>query len=179
MAITEQFGIDDLDRQIIELLQKDPDMTHSAIAKEIGRSQPAVGARIHRLEEKGVLSAQYGINFKVIKDLHLIKVELATSNPDRVFEMSKYCPFIINCMRLSGQNNIMVLMVTDALKKIDKIIDYQFRNKDFVERVEMEIITDIERDFVLPVNLMIDEHDPKPNIACNECVGCEKKEGKK
>lgn len=174
MAVTEQFGIDDLDRQIIELLQDDPDMTHSAIAKKIGRSQPAVGARIHRLEEKGILSAQYGINFRIINELHLIKVELSTSNPNRVFEMSRYCPFIINCMRLSGENNLLALLVADDLKKIDMIIDYQFRNKEFVENVEMEIITDIQKDFILPVDLKIDNHEPQPNVDCAECAGCEK-----
>ena len=65
-AISETFGLDDLDKSIITLLQNQPNITHSKIAKEIGRSQPAVGSRIHRLEERGIVSAQFGLNFKSV-----------------------------------------------------------------------------------------------------------------
>ena len=80
--ISDQFGFDEIDRSIITLLQKHPNITHSEIAKRIGRSQPAVGSRIHRLEEKGVISSQYGINFKNA-DIILAKVELSTKETDR------------------------------------------------------------------------------------------------
>ena len=42
----EILGIDDDDYKIIEMLEKDPSVTHSDIAREIEKSQPAVGARI-------------------------------------------------------------------------------------------------------------------------------------
>ena len=98
--ISDQFNLDDIDRNIITLLQKHPNITHSEIAKRIGRSQPAVGSRIHRLEEKGVISSQYGINFKNA-DIILAKVELSTKDPTEMIEMGKFCPFVVNCMRLT------------------------------------------------------------------------------
>jgi DNA-binding Lrp family transcriptional regulator len=42
----EILGIDDDDYKIIEMIERDPDITHSQIAAEIEKSQPAVGARI-------------------------------------------------------------------------------------------------------------------------------------
>ena len=47
--------IDNIDKRIIETLQKNPSITHSQIAKNLERSQPAIGARIKKLSEKGIL----------------------------------------------------------------------------------------------------------------------------
>ncbi|TFF92852.1 MAG: winged helix-turn-helix transcriptional regulator, partial [Promethearchaeota archaeon] len=35
--------IDEVDRNIIELIQKKPNLTHTEIAKQVNRSQPTVG----------------------------------------------------------------------------------------------------------------------------------------
>lgn len=165
MALTDQFGLDELDKSIIMLLQKNPNITHSEIAKRIGRSQPAVGSRIHRLEDKGVISSKVGINFRTT-DIHLVKVELATRNPEEVFEMGKYCPFIINCMKLSGEYNVMVLLASSSLKKIDNVVDCHFRNKEHISSVRMDLITGILKDLILPIDFEMDKHDPDPIDGC-------------
>ncbi|KKK46377.1 hypothetical protein LCGC14_0576430 [marine sediment metagenome] len=43
--------MDDIDKKIITLIQEDPDMTHSKIAKVIKKSQPTVGIRIKKLRD--------------------------------------------------------------------------------------------------------------------------------
>ncbi|MHA1728418.1 MAG: Lrp/AsnC family transcriptional regulator [Promethearchaeota archaeon] len=168
--ISKQFDIDEVDKSIISLLQDHPNITHSAIAERIGRSQPAVGSRIHKLEERGIISSKFGINFKNSK-IYLIKLEIASKKPEEVMEMGKYCPFIINVMKLSGRNNVMIFMACSSLKKIDAVIDYHFRNKDYITNVKMDIITDFLKDFILPIDFEMDEHDPNSEIGCGEkCV---------
>lgn len=171
MALSEQFGLDDLDKDIIMLLQKNPSITHSEIAKKIGRSQPAVGSRIHRLEEKGVISSQFGLNFKHAK-MNLVKVELATKDPEAILEMGKHCPFIINCMKLSGENNILILLASSNLSKIDNVINYHFRNHESITNVKMDIVTGFMKDLILPINFEMDEHQPDPINGCGDmcCV---------
>ncbi|MBN2155828.1 MAG: Lrp/AsnC family transcriptional regulator [Candidatus Lokiarchaeota archaeon] len=165
--ISENFGLDDIDRSIITLLQKHPNITHSEIAKRIGRSQPAVGSRIHRLEEKGVISSQYGINFKNA-DIILAKVELSTSDPDDIIEMGKYCPFVVNCMRLSGKNNILLLLASSSMKKIDNVVDCHFRNHEHIRNVRLDIITGFVKDFILPIDFEMENHDPDPIEGCGD-----------
>lgn len=165
--ISDQFNLDDIDRDIITLLQKHPNITHSEIAKRIGRSQPAVGSRIHRLEEKGVISSQYGINFKNA-DIILAKVELSTRDPSEIVEMGKYCPFVVNCMRLSGENNILLLLASSSMKKIDAVVDCHFRNHENIKNVKLDIITDFIKDFVLPIDFEMDSHDPDPIEGCGD-----------
>ena len=162
--------LDELDKSIITLLQNQPNITHSAIAKEIGRSQPAVGSRIHRLEERGIVSAQFGLNFKSMvskgSQMHLVKVELETKKPEELYRMSQSCPFIINCMKLSGKNNIMLFLASSSLKKIDSVIDYHFRNKKYISFISMDIITDFVKDFILPIDFEIDNQDPTKETGC-------------
>ncbi|MBD3351642.1 MAG: AsnC family transcriptional regulator [Candidatus Lokiarchaeota archaeon] len=167
MSLSEKFDLDDLDKSIIMILQKNPNITHSEIAKKIGRSQPAVGSRIHKLEDKGVLSAQFGIDFRVA-NINLIKVEIATRKPEEIFHMAKYCPFIINAMKLSGEKNIMLYMASSSLKKLDNVINYHFRNKDYINDVKMDIVTDYLKPFVLPIDFEMDDHDPDLTNGCGE-----------
>lgn len=47
--------LDDLDRQILQELQRDGRASHRALAAKLGTTTPTVGTRIARLEETGVL----------------------------------------------------------------------------------------------------------------------------
>lgn len=47
--------MDNLDRSLVRMLQKDGRLSHEAIAREVGLSRPAVHDRIRRLEAAGVI----------------------------------------------------------------------------------------------------------------------------
>ncbi|MBY9021937.1 MAG: winged helix-turn-helix transcriptional regulator, partial [Candidatus Lokiarchaeota archaeon] len=40
---SQVFNIDAIDRSIIEIIQKEPALTHTEIAKRVDRSQPTIG----------------------------------------------------------------------------------------------------------------------------------------
>ncbi len=163
--ISEKLKLDDIDKQIIRLVQESPDMTHTEIAEKIERSQPTVGMRIKKLEKSGILQFQPGINFKLV-DLHLATVELNTKNPEEVLEMAKFCPFMLNAFRLSGDHNICILLASSKLHKLDNIVNYHFRNQDNIQKVSMEIITEIAKDFILPIDFDSEDHNPTLEDGC-------------
>ena len=47
--------LDDIDRQILDLLQRDTRLTNAAIAAEVGLTAPSVFERIRKLEQRGVI----------------------------------------------------------------------------------------------------------------------------
>jgi Lrp/AsnC family leucine-responsive transcriptional regulator len=47
--------LDDTDRKILELLQRDARMTNAAIGAEVGMTAPSVFERIRKLEQRGVI----------------------------------------------------------------------------------------------------------------------------
>ena len=49
-------GLDPIDVRILRLLREDGRMSHSAIAKAVGLSGPAVHERVRKLEQRGVIA---------------------------------------------------------------------------------------------------------------------------
>ncbi|MBY9006042.1 MAG: Lrp/AsnC family transcriptional regulator [Candidatus Lokiarchaeota archaeon] len=147
--MTQVFEIDEIDRSIIKLIQKEPNLTHTQIAKKVNRSQPTIGMRIRKLEKTGVLKYQAGINIKTA-DLIMGIVEIDTLNPQLIENLIKNCPYLINGFRKSGNFNLSILIVGYSFQQIDRIVNNHFRNNPNVNNVTLNIITNIVNDFVLP-----------------------------
>jgi DNA-binding Lrp family transcriptional regulator len=165
--ISDKLKLDDIDRQIITLVQENPNLTHTQIAEQISRSQPTVGMRIKKLEREGILQFQPGINFKKVA-LHLATVEINSDNPKEIMDMASCCPFMLNAFRLSGKHNICILLASSKLNKLDAIVNYHFRKNPDVSAVSMEIVTDISKDFILPIDFDSEHHEPNDEIGCGE-----------
>ncbi|MGV9198705.1 MAG: Lrp/AsnC family transcriptional regulator [Promethearchaeia archaeon] len=165
--ISEKLKLDDIDRKIISLVQENPNMTHTRIAEKINRSQPTVGMRIKKLEKNGVLKFQPGINFKKV-NLYLSIVELKSKQPDEIMDMAKFCPFMLNAFRVSGDHNICIMLASSELQKLDNVINYHFRKNQEVKSVSMEIVSDIAKDFILPVDFDSEKHNPTLEEGCGE-----------
>ena len=163
--ISAKLKLDDIDRKIITLVQEDPNLTHTQIAEQINRSQPTVGMRIKKLEKEGILQFQPGINFRKV-DLFLATVELSTKHPNEILDMAKFCPFMLNAFRLSGAHNICILLASSKLEKLDNIVNYHFRSDPDVSSVAMNMITEIAKDFILPVDFRSEEHTPTLEEGC-------------
>ncbi|MBA7551751.1 hypothetical protein ES705_44299 [subsurface metagenome] len=165
--VFEKLKLDKTDRQIISLLQENPKVTHSEIAEKIKRSQPTVGMRIKKLTKKGILQVQPGINFKKV-DLFLATVEITSRNPRDIIKMARSCPFMLNAFHLSGDHNVFVFLVSSKLEKLYNIVDYHFRNNPEVINVSMEVVTEIAKDFILPIDLEAEKLNPTSEKGCGE-----------
>jgi len=165
--IADKMGIDNIDCQIMDLIQKEPGLTHTQIAVHVNRSQPTIGMRIRKLEKIGVLKYQAGINIKVA-DLCFARVEVQTKNPQKIIDKVKSCPSMINAFRLSGTANLSILMTGLDYKFLDDIVNINFRNDPDVIEVHMDIIEDVVKDFVAPVNLNL-ENGFDYQKCCGKC----------
>ena len=165
--ISDKLKLDEIDRQIISIVQEEPNLTHTEIATRVNRSQPTIGMRIKKLEKSGVLQFQPGINFKKV-ELFLAIVNLKTRNPERMMEMARFCPFMLNAFRLSGEHNISLMITSSKLEKLDNVVNYHFRDNDDVQLVSMEIVTDIAKDLILPIDFDSEDHEPNLEYGCGE-----------
>jgi DNA-binding Lrp family transcriptional regulator len=164
--------LDDLDYEIIHMLQDDPTLTHSAIAEKLKRSQPAIGARIKKLTETGLLSMQMGVDFKKVDELTLVRVDIETTKPAEIFELCECCPHVINAMRTSGEYNVSLFLASDSLKQIDNVVERHYRNKPYVKKAKIERFTNFAKTFVMPFNLRADTHGCGENDPCNKDPIC-------
>lgn len=145
--ISEKIGIDDIDCRIMDLVQREPNLTHTQIADHVNRSQPTVGMRIRKLEKLGVLKYQAGINIKAA-DLYFARAEIQTKNPKKIFSIVENCPFMLTAFRLSGSTNISILVAGSSLKDLDHVINHHLRGDPEVITVHMDIIEDVAGDLV-------------------------------
>lgn len=157
--------LDPIDKGIIEHLQRDPQITHTEIAKKVNRSQPTIGMRIEKLKEAGILEFQAGIDIKKAQ-LVFARAEIQTNRPEYIQKIVEKCPFMINAFRLSGMTNMSVFLIGESVKGLDRIVNCHFRNNQDVMKVEFNVITDILTNLVLPVNL---DFSTCENLLDNSC----------
>ncbi len=155
MNFNELLKIDDVDKKIIMLLQENPDMTHSDIADKVGKSQPAVGARIIKLKRKFMIATQVGLNFKKV-DLKIAWVTFTLKNPQEVLSQLEQCPFIIHAFKTSGATNVSVLIGAADMQDIDYIVDVCFRSDANISNITVNFFLQSVKDLILPLNFDIE-----------------------
>ncbi|MHA1913532.1 MAG: Lrp/AsnC family transcriptional regulator [Promethearchaeota archaeon] len=154
----EILGIDAADKKIIEMIEKEPDITHSAIATEIEKSQPAVGARIIKLERKHLLTKQVGFNVKKV-DIKVAIVFISTKDVETIVNKIENCPFINHAFKISGEFNVLCFIAASDLQTIEKLIDLCFRRDKNVINVKTNILIESIHDFVVPIDFQIEDFD--------------------
>ena len=164
----EILGIDDDDYKIIEMMEKDPSVTHSEIAREIEKSQPAVGARIIKLERKHLLTKQVGFNVKKV-DIKVAIVFVSTKDVETVVRKIEKCPFINHAFKISGEFNLLCFVAASDLQTIEKLVDLCFRKDPNVINVKTNILIDSVHDFVIPIDFQIEKFDFHSNVCGPDC----------
>ena len=165
----EKLGLDEKDNIIMSLLQKNPDISQEEIAKKVKLSQPSVGARIRKLQQKGIISNINGVNFRVV-NLNLAKVDVNATDTTAIISEFKDCPFFINALITSGRHNLCLLFMATDLKRLEGIVNYHLRSNPKVKDVELNIVISTAKDLVLPLNI---DYENMSQIECEQkCKEC-------
>jgi len=164
----ELLNIDDDDYKIIEMIEKDPDITHSQIAIEVEKSQPAIGARIIKLERKNLLTKQVGFNIKKV-DIKVAIVFISTKDVETVVEKIKNCPFINHAFKISGEFNLLCFVSASDLQTIERLVDVCFRKDPNVINVKTNVLIESVHDFVVPIDFQIERFDFHSNNCGPNC----------
>lgn len=123
--------IDDLNWKILKHLQDNARATFADIGRKVGLTPPAVAERVKKMEDLGIIEG-YTTMVSHAKTGHQLKAIITL----RAF-MGKLRPFletvksydeVINCYRITGNENIvMEVLLSDQFhleKFIDKLIQY-------------------------------------------------------
>jgi len=166
--LKEKLGLDEKDRRIISLLEENPQISQSDIAREVNLSQPSVGVRIRKLSEKGAIHYQVGMNFKTV-GLNLAKVDVTAQNTPRLLEIFNGCPFFLNGLITSGERNLCMFFMGEDVASLEAIVDKHLRTNSLVSNVNFDVVAAPIKDFVFPVKLDIDGKNCQAEINCEEC----------
>ncbi len=162
-------AVDDKDREILRLLQADPETTHRELARSLGLSQPAVSARVSKLRKGGLLKVQAGVDVEVA-GLSLAKVDVATTDPQALLDGFRNCPMLVNAFLTSGTTNATLLFVGETPEHLQAVVDVHLRPSPLVKALEFQLVTRSFRPWVLPVSVGADRCDRTVcGYSCPEC----------
>jgi DNA-binding Lrp family transcriptional regulator len=164
--------LDDKDKIIISMYSANPDISQDAIAKVLKLSQPSVAARVAKLKGWGALEMNVGVN-PLKMGLYLAKVDLSSTNPDRILKMFHGCPYFANGFSVSGRHNLCLFFFSESVTTLEAIVNGHIRSDPSVQDVDFDIVIASVKDFIIPVSLR-PEHSRTPpcgiELKCKDCA---------
>jgi len=122
----QRFELDRKDWQILEALQTNARTTNTEIGKRIGLSQPAITARIQRLEEAGVVEGYAArINPKRVgaEIGAFIRLRPEHSGLAQCLKMFERMPEIVDTYRMTGEECFLLKVVVYGMADLEVVID--------------------------------------------------------
>jgi|TARA_R100000306_G_scaffold21953_1_gene25565 Lrp/AsnC family leucine-responsive transcriptional regulator len=118
--------IDDLNWKILKHLQKNARLSSAEIGRQIGMSSPAVSERIKKMEDAGVIHGYHtvvspfeaGYQLKAIITLRAFMGKLKP-----FLEKVKTYDEVLNCYRITGNENIVMEVALKNQKHLEAFID--------------------------------------------------------
>ncbi|MCZ7393565.1 MAG: Lrp/AsnC family transcriptional regulator [Candidatus Methanoperedens sp.] len=168
----EFLDLDKRDREILSLLERNPEMSQNDMAEKLKISQPSVSARVHKLKQKGALSHVVGMNLKKV-NLYMAKVDVMAKNTSSVLDIFKDCPYFLNGLIVSGEHNLCLFFVGEDIATLEAIVDGHLRNNPVVSSAKVSIVITPMKDLILPVRMNFDYSDTPPcgnGCNCRECT---------
>lgn len=118
--------LDALNSKILKCLQQNARMSNAEIGRQVGITSPAVSERIKKMEDIGIIE-----DYKAIVSPFEIGYQLKAIITLRAF-MGKLKPFlekvktydeVVNCYRITGDENIVMEVVLKNHKHLEVFID--------------------------------------------------------
>ncbi len=118
--------LDQINLQLLQLLQENPRLTMSELARQVGMSSPAVSERVKRLEEAKVIRG-YAILFDP-QALGLplsayVRLRPHTGRLAEIVELAQSIPEIVECHRITGDDCFILKIHFPAMDQLDRLLD--------------------------------------------------------
>ena len=118
--------VDTISWNILKILQKNARTSSSEIGRQVGISSPAVTERIKKMEDAGIIESYHttvspfevGYQLKAIINLRAFKGKLKP-----FLEKVKTYDEVVNCYRITGNENIVMEVVLRNQKHLESFID--------------------------------------------------------
>ena len=125
--IADGAGIDDTNRRILSELQADARISLAELGRRVGLSSPAVGERLQRLEQQGVITGyrpeidprKLGYSLGVV-----IRIRPAPGQIQNVAELARATPEIVECHRITGEDCYFMKAHVRDVTHLEEVIDH-------------------------------------------------------
>ena len=149
LGYSQSTALDEIDRDILQILQVDGRISNVDLAKRVNLSPPATHARVRRLEEQGYIR-QYAalldpakIGYDMLCFVR-VSLQLHQSQPvERFSEAIQKMPEVLECHHITGE--------------YDYLLKVAVRNRKDLERFAVERLTPISGVARINTSLVLSE----------------------
>ena len=143
IAENDVVNLDQVDRNVLEFLQKDGRASASFIANEIGMSVPAVADRIKKLQEADVIKGfTIMLNHRKVGldvSAFITVISESSSHYSDVVRETNNSPEIIQCFTTTGNGSHVLLALVENTYSLEKLLR-KIQSWPGVMRTETQII---------------------------------------
>lgn len=130
-------ALDDVDRKILMLLQRDARMTNAAIGAEVGMSAPSVFERIRKLESRGVVQRYTAVvNPAAVGKTIVAFIRLTAAYDERhdpgIAEISRD-PDVLELYNVAGEDCFILKTRVESPDELEQLLQ-RIRSKITVQR---------------------------------------------
>ncbi|KYK31558.1 MAG: hypothetical protein AYK22_02370 [Thermoplasmatales archaeon SG8-52-3] len=148
--------IDNINKQILFLLQKDARVTYKEIASELKRSETTIRDRIKAMERVGIIQGYTALIDKTALGLNFFAMIFA--NPissldlDSITEKLKKVKNVLRVYQISGNKRLAIFMVAQSYKELKEIIRLQLLPLGLKDE-EIVSVLEADREFISPLEI--------------------------
>jgi Lrp/AsnC family leucine-responsive transcriptional regulator len=121
-----QNGVDSIDSALIVQLQDDARLSLAELGRRVGLSPPAVGERLQRPEQEGVI-ARYrtevdprALGYALTA---IVRIRPAPRQIAKVAELARDTPEVVECHRITGEDCFFVKAHVRSVEHLEEVID--------------------------------------------------------
>lgn len=118
--------LDPMNRRLLALLAEDPRLSVAELARRIGMSAPAVGERVARLEEYGVIRG-YRLDIDPaaigLPITAWVRLRPRPGQLPRIAELAQRTPQVSECHRISGEDCFQLKVHVPSVEALEAVLD--------------------------------------------------------
>jgi DNA-binding Lrp family transcriptional regulator len=118
--------LDETNKKIISLVERNVAISQSEIAKELGLSQSSIALRLEKLRKSELLIEETGIEVRKL-GLQMCRADLSCSDIPRVLNWARSCPLLVNGTVSVGHHNVTLYFMAEDIEMFQEIIDEHLR----------------------------------------------------
>ena len=150
--------LDQTDVKILDILQKDSNITNAQLAQEIGLSPAPTLERVKKLENSGVIKSYHAVVSPASIGLGVstfVMVSLKGHNKENIVRFTKAIaeiPEVVECHHVTGQADFILRIVSTDIPSYQNLMLDKVTNIDVVDNMQsMVILSTFKDSHVLPV----------------------------
>ena len=118
--------MDEIDRRLLDALQRNARLTRSELGKRVGLSPSAVADRVRRLEESGAIlgyRAELDARSLGYEMAAIVRVRPVMGQLKKIAEVAAETAEVIECQRVTGEDCYVMNIVFRSIDDLEALVD--------------------------------------------------------